>query len=61
MRALEHLAAFLAAFFPPYLKWSYLKALLAEPVLQTLGMAFGGDSLLRRTVAELVDAWRAGP
>src|SRR5271165_469931 len=43
MHALQQLAAFLPAFFPPYLKWSYLKALLAEPVPQTLGMAFGGN------------------
>jgi phosphonate transport system permease protein len=50
MHTLAQMAAFLAAFFPPYLGWPYLKALLLEPVPQTLGMAFGG-SLIALTVA----------
>src|SRR5271165_1455804 len=58
MHALQQLAAFLPAFFPPYLKWSYLKALLAEPVPQTLGMAFGG-SLIAITVGLLASLWIA--
>src|SRR5271165_469927 len=58
MHALQQLAAFLPAFFPPYLKWSYLKALLAQPVPQTLAMAFGG-SLIAITVGLLASLWIA--
>jgi phosphonate transport system permease protein len=58
MQTLQQIAAFLAAFFPPYLKWPYLKALLAEPVPQTLGMAFGG-SLIAITVGLVVSVYIA--
>ena len=58
MHALQQLAAFLPAFFPPYFKWSYLKALLEEPVPQTLGMAFGG-SLIALTVGLFASLWVA--
>jgi phosphonate transport system permease protein len=58
MHTLQQLAAFLAAFFPPYLNWAYLKALLAEPVPQTLGMAFGG-SLIALTVGLLASVYIA--
>jgi phosphonate transport system permease protein len=58
MHALQQLAAFLPAFFPPYFKWSYLKALLQEPVPQTLGMAMGG-SLIALTIGLLASLWIA--
>lgn len=58
MRTLEQLAGFAASFFPPYLKSTYLKALLAEPVPQTLAMAFGG-SLIALTVGFLASLWIA--
>ena len=58
MHTVQQLAAFLAAFFPPYVKWSYLAALLAEPVPQTLGMAFGG-SLIALTVGLVLSIWIA--
>ncbi len=58
MHALQQLAALLPAFFPPYLKWSYLKALLGEPVQQTLGMALGGG-LIAIAAGLLASLWIA--
>jgi phosphonate transport system permease protein len=58
MHGLEQLLSFAASFFPPYLKWSYLKAIFAEPVPQTLAMAFGG-SLIALTVGFMVSLWIA--
>ena len=58
MHGLEQLLSFAASFFPPYLKWSYLKAIFREPVPETLAMAFGG-SLIALTVGFMVSLWIA--
>ena len=58
MHTLRVLTEFAALFFPPFLKWSYLKAILAEPVAETLGMAFGG-SLIALSIGFVASLWIA--
>jgi phosphonate transport system permease protein len=53
MRGLEGFFGFLKQFFPPDVSWGYLKALLKEPIPQTLEMA-AGAMLFSATVALLV-------
>ncbi len=58
IQAIERLLSFASSFFPPYITWAYLKALLAEPVPETLGMAFGG-SLIALVGGMTASIWSA--